>query len=210
MPRKTVGLRVKRGLDVAVALGGLIGLSPVLTGIALAELAYHGWPPLFVQPRPGLNGAVFHILKFRTMTDARDDYGALLPDRERMTSFGSFLRASSLDELPELINVLRGEMSLVGPRPLLVSYLDRYNAEQRRRHDMPPGITGLAQVRGRNALSWEEKFALDVEYVDTWSLGLDLQILVQTLVTVLRREGIAAEGSATMPVFQGSAQVATA
>lgn len=204
MPEKTAALRAKRALDVLVAGGGLVALAPLLGGLAVLELAFHGWPPHFSQRRPGLHGRVFTMFKLRTMTNERGANGALLPDADRLTAFGRFLRASSLDELPELWNVLRGDMSLVGPRPLLVEYLGRYTREQMRRHDMPPGITGLAQVNGRNALSWEEKFALDVEYVDRWSLGLDLRILAQTARAVLRREGISAEGAATMPVFVGS------
>lgn len=210
MPEKTLPLRAKRLFDVLVSAGALLGLSPALVALLALELVFHGWPPLFVQRRPGIRGRVFEIMKLRTMTSARDANGRLLPDRERMTELGQWLRSTSLDELPELVNVLRGDMSLVGPRPLLVEYLDRYTPEQRRRHEMPPGMTGLAQVRGRNALSWERKFALDLEYVDTWSLALDLRILADTVGMVLRREGISAEGSATMPVFTGSAKVGQA
>ncbi|MGE0792223.1 MAG: sugar transferase [Sandaracinaceae bacterium] len=205
MPAKTVALRAKRVLDVCVAGSGVVVLSPLLAGLAALELLYHGWPPLFVQSRPGLHGRVFDVVKFRTMTNERDDVGELLPDDERLTPFGKVLRSTSLDELPELLNVIRGEMSLVGPRPLLVEYLDRYSSAQLRRHEMPPGITGLAQINGRNSLGWEEKFVLDVEYVDSWSLRLDFQILAATVGMVVRREGISAADSVTMPVFQGSA-----
>ena len=162
---------------------------------------------LFRQTRPGLHGQPFEMVKFRTMTDARDADGHLLPDAERLTSFGRFLRGASLDELPELWNVLRGEMSLVGPRPLLMRYLGRYTPEQARRHAVRPGITGLAQVSGRNALSWDEKFALDLEYVDRVSFGLDVRILLRTLAKVVRREGISAGQHATMPEFMGNATV---
>lgn len=207
MPRPTPALRAKRAVDILASAGGLVALSPVLGAIGVAQLAYHGWPPLFVQERPGLHGRTFRILKFRTMTDARDAAGQLLPDAERLTPLGRLLRATSLDELPELWNVLVGDMSLVGPRPLLVQYLGRYTREQMRRHDMPPGITGWAQVNGRNALSWDEKFALDLEYVDHWSLALDAKILLTTLRKVLLREGISAQGEATMPEFLGSIRV---
>lgn len=195
---------VKRSFDVAAAGAGLLLGAPLLGLITALELAFHGWPPVFTQERPGLHGRVFRIVKFRTMTNARDERGQLLPDADRLTAFGRVLRASSLDELPELWNVLVGDMSLVGPRPLLVRYLSRYTPEQMRRHEMPPGITGLAQVSGRNALSWEEKFALDVRYVERWSLALDLKILLGTATKVLVREGITAKGEATMPEFMGS------
>lgn len=194
---------IKRLLDVAVAAFGLIGLSPVLAILVAINTAVHGWPPFFVQRRPGLGGRIFPMVKLRTMTDARDADGKLLPDHERLTPFGNLLRRTSLDELPELWNVLRGDMSLVGPRPLLAEYLPRYSERQARRHEMPPGITGWTQVNGRNALSWTEKFELDVWYVDNWSLALDLRILARTLLVVLRREGISAAGEATMPIFTG-------
>ncbi len=190
-------------LDRIAAAASLAVLSPVLLGLGVLVRWRLGSPVLFRQERPGLHGAPFTMLKFRTMTDARDASGGLLPDVERLTGFGRFLRASSLDELPELWNVLRGEMSLVGPRPLLVQYLDRYTPEQARRHDVRPGITGWAQVNGRNALSWDEKFALDVWYVDHASLGLDLKILWLTLRKVFVREGISADQHATMPEFLG-------
>lgn len=198
------GLRLKRALDIGACAGGLAVLSPLLVAIAGLEVAFHGWPPLFFQERPGLGGRPFRIAKFRTMTNERGADGQLLPDAERLTGFGRFLRSTSLDELPELFNVLVGDMSLVGPRPLLMQYLGRYTAEQARRHDMPPGITGWAQVNGRNALRWSEKFALDLHYVDHWSLALDAKILLLTVRQVLIRDGIAAEGEATMPEYMGA------
>ncbi|PWH12191.1 MAG: sugar transferase [Anaerolineae bacterium] len=194
----------KRLFDLFLATLGLVLLSPVLLLIALLVRLYHGSPVLFRQRRPGLKGKPFYIYKFRTMTDARDENGNLLPDSQRLTRLGRFLRASSLDELPELLNVLRGEMSIVGPRPLLMQYLDRYTPEQARRHDVLPGITGWAQVNGRNAISWEEKFRLDVWYVDHWSLWLDLKIILLTLWKVLKREGISQPGHATAEEFLGS------
>lgn len=191
-------------LDRTAAAVGLVVLAPVLGVVAGLVRAKLGSPVLFSQTRPGLHGRPFTMHKFRTMTDARGPDGALLPDAERLTDFGRFLRASSLDELPELWDVLRGEMSLVGPRPLLMQYLDRYTPEQARRHEVRPGITGLAQVSGRNALSWDDKFALDVAYVERASLRLDLWILWQTVARVFRREGISAAGQATMPEFMGA------
>lgn len=196
--------RSKRGLDLCLAVPGLILLSPLLLILALLVRIFLGAPVLFRQTRPGYLGKPFTLLKFRTMNEARDEQGNLLPDEQRLTRLGRFLRATSLDELPELINVVRGEMSLVGPRPLLMQYLERYTEEQARRHHVLPGITGWAQIHGRNALSWEEKFQLDVWYVDHWSLGLDLKILLQTVWKVLRREGISQEGYATAPEFLGS------
>jgi lipopolysaccharide/colanic/teichoic acid biosynthesis glycosyltransferase len=163
-----------------------------------------GTPVLFRHVRPGRDGRVFTLVKFRTMTDARDDRGDLLPDHVRLTAWGRLLRACSLDELPELWNVLRGEMSLVGPRPLLVEYLDRYTAEQSRRHEVAPGITGLAQVNGRNALGWDQRFVLDVRYVDTCSFGLDIRILLKTISNVVARRGITQPGHATAQEFMGS------
>ncbi|HYZ26483.1 MAG TPA: sugar transferase [Geminicoccaceae bacterium] len=191
----------KRTIDVLGAAIGMVALAPILLPIALLVWRSLGAPVLFRQVRPGLHGRPFELLKFRTMTDARDATGALRPDAERLTGFGKWLRGTSLDELPELINVLRGDMSLVGPRPLLVEYLDHYSAEQARRHDVRPGITGWAAVNGRNATSWERRLALDVWYVDHWSLWLDLKILFMTVAKVLKREGISAEGHATMPRF---------
>lgn len=193
----------KRLLDIAASLLALVLLSPILTVTALFVRIKLGSPVLFRQQRPGLHGKPFTLLKFRTMNDARDPDGNLLPDEQRLTPFGQFLRRTSLDELPELFNVLRGEMSLVGPRPLLMQYLERYTSEQMRRHEVKPGITGWAQVNGRNALSWEEKFALDVWYVDHLSFWLDLKIILLTIWKVLRREGISQDGFATMPEFMG-------
>lgn len=199
--------RGKRLFDLVLTIPALAFLSPVLTIIALLVRVRLGSPVLFRQQRPGLHGRPFTLLKFRTMTDARDANGDLLPDEQRLPPFGQFLRRTSLDELPELINVLRGDMSLVGPRPLLMQYLDRYTPDQMRRHEVRPGITGWAQINGRNALSWEEKFALDVWYVDHLSLWLDLKITLLTMWKVLRREGISQEGFATMPEFMGTESV---
>jgi lipopolysaccharide/colanic/teichoic acid biosynthesis glycosyltransferase len=195
---------LKRLVDILLSCIGIILFSPGIIIVAWQIRRKLGPPVLFRQVRPGLQGQSFEIVKFRTMKDAIDPNGHPLPDRARLTSFGSFLRATSLDELPELWNVLKGDMSLVGPRPLLMEYLPLYTSEQRRRHEVKPGITGWAQVNGRNALSWEEKFKLDVWYVDNWSLTLDLKILVMTLKKVLLRDGISAEGEATMPRFTGS------
>jgi len=197
---------MKRLLDFACAAAGLVALSPVFLVVAALVRWRMGSPVLFSQIRPGLRGAPFRMYKFRTMLDARDGAGNLLPDSERLTDLGKFLRATSLDELPELWNVLQGEMSLVGPRPLLVEYLPLYSSQQARRHEVRPGLTGWAQVNGRNAISWEEKFDLDVWYVDNRSLALDLEILWLTLRKVFVREGISAAGEATMPRFTGSAQ----
>ena len=191
-------------MDIITSLCGLIFLSPVLLVLALLVGRKLGSPVLFRQQRPGLNGKIFTMYKFRTMTDKRDGEGNLLPDEDRLPSFGKFLRSTSLDELPELINVLKGDMSLVGPRPLLVQYLPRYSAFQARRHEVRPGITGWAQVNGRNALSWEEKFALDVWYVDNASFNLDLKILWMTVLKIIKREGISQEGQATMSQFLGT------
>jgi sugar transferase EpsL len=195
---------VKRLLDVVGAAVALVLASPLLAAISIAIFVTMGPPVLFGQERPGLGGKPFRLYKFRTMRDARDGDGRLLPDHDRITRLGRFLRHTSLDELPELVNVLRGEMSLVGPRPLLMSYLDRYSAEQARRHDVRPGLTGLAQVAGRNELTWEERFRHDVWYVDHASAWLDLKILVKTALIVLRREGISHPAHATMPEFNGS------
>lgn len=196
--------RVKRAFDLVVATTAVVILSPVLAVVALLVRSRIGSPVLFRQQRPGLEGRPFEILKFRTMTNERGADGELLPDEQRLPPFGTWLRSTSLDELPELINVIRGEMSLVGPRPLIMRYLARYNAAQARRNLARPGITGLAQVRGRNALSWEDRFAMDTEYVDEWSFWLDLRILAWTVGTVLRRDGISAEGHATAPEFMGT------
>jgi lipopolysaccharide/colanic/teichoic acid biosynthesis glycosyltransferase len=191
-------------MDLILTVVGLVILSPVLLVIAMMVRLAHGSPVLFSQVRPGYFARSFKIYKFRTMTDERDAQGNLLPDAKRLTRLGRFLRASSLDELPELFNVLRGEMSLVGPRPLLMQYLTRYTPEQARRHATLPGITGWAQVNGRNALTWEDKFRLDVWYVENWSFWLDIKILGMTIVKVLKREGISQPGHATAEEFMGS------
>lgn len=194
---------MKRLADFMIAGCGIVLLSPLIGLLSLLVRVFLGSPVLFRQTRPGLSGESFELVKFRTMTDRYDQNGDLLPDVERLTSFGTFLRSTSLDELPELWNVVRAEMSLVGPRPLLVEYLPLYSPVQARRHEVRPGVTGLAQVRGRNELSWEEKFKLDVWYVDHRSFRLDCAILFWTVRSVLHREGIAAEGNVTMPPFTG-------
>lgn len=203
MSRRTPYSFAKRLLDVSIALLMLTVTLPLLAVLAVLVLVQFGGPILFRQRRPGLHGKPFILLKFRTMTDAREARGQHLPDAERLTPFGKFLRATSLDELPELFNVLKGEMSLVGPRPLLMQYLERYTSEQARRHEVLPGITGWAQVNGRNALTWEQKFALDVWYVDHRSFWLDVKILALTLWKALRREGISQPGQATAQEFTG-------
>lgn len=194
-------MSTKRIVDVVVAAVALLVLSPLLVVLAVLVRRRLGSPVLFRQCRPGLHGEPFELLKLRTMTDDRHPDGDLLPDGQRLTSFGRWLRSTSLDELPELINVLRGEMSLVGPRPLLTSYLDHYTPRQARRHEVRPGITGWAQVNGRNATDWDTRLELDVWYVENRSLWLDVRILARTLLTVLRREGISSDGHATMPRF---------
>ena len=194
----------KRLLDCLLSAAGLLLLSPVLLAAAIAVRAKLGSPVLFCHRRAGKDGRTFVMYKFRTMTDARDADGKPLPDEERMTSTGTFLRRFSLDELPQLLNVLKGDMSLVGPRPLLPEYVPLYSPEQRRRLDVLPGITGWAQVNGRNALSWEQKFALDTWYVDNRSLGLDLRILFRTAASVLSGRGVSQDGCATMPRFEGT------
>lgn len=194
---------IKRLFDVLVSATLLLLLAPVLLVTALLVRRWLGAPVLFTQVRPGLYCQPFKMVKFRTMTDARDAAGNLLPDAERLTRFGRFLRSTSLDELPELFNVLKGEMSLVGPRPLLMEYLPLYSETQRRRHEVRPGITGWAQVNGRNAVGWDERFRLDVWYVDHRSQWLDLRILWMTVKKVLVREGISAQGEATMAKFTG-------
>jgi len=196
----------KRIFDLVLTIPGIILISPGIAILAILVRVKLGRPILFRQQRPGYKGQLFTLNKFRSMTDQRGPDGSLLPDAERLTSFGRFLRSSSLDELPELINVLSGEMSLVGPRPLLVAYLDRYSPDQARRHDVLPGITGWAQVNGRNAITWEDKFELDVWYVDNRSLWLDIKILALTLFKVFKREGINQPGSATAEEFRGSNQ----
>jgi lipopolysaccharide/colanic/teichoic acid biosynthesis glycosyltransferase len=196
---------MKRLFDLLVVSLAFVLLAPLLLGLALLVRGGLGGPVLYLSRRPGRDGRIFTLYKFRTMTEARQADGRLRPDAERLTPFGAWLRTTSLDELPELWNVLRGDMSLVGPRPLLVEYLPRYTSEQARRHEVRPGITGWAQVNGRNAISWERKFELDVWYVDHRSLVLDLRILCLTLAKVFQREGINAPGSATMPEFTGMA-----
>ena len=194
---------MKRLFDFSTALIGLMVISPLLLGLALLVRIKLGSPVLFYQQRPGLLGRSFMIYKFRTMTDEKDVDGNLLPDGRRLTAFGKYLRSSSLDELPELINVVKGDLSLVGPRPLLMEYVPLYSLEQARRHEVRPGITGWAQVNGRNAISWEEKFRLDVWYVDNQSFWIDLLILWRTFSKVFKREGISQEGQATMEAFKG-------
>jgi lipopolysaccharide/colanic/teichoic acid biosynthesis glycosyltransferase len=194
----------KRIFDLLITLIGGLLISPLILLIALLVRVFLGRPVLFRHTRPGYRGLPFTLYKFRTMREAQDAAGRPLPDAERLTGFGRFLRATSLDELPELYNVLRGEMSLVGPRPLLMQYLDRYTPQQFRRHLTLPGMTGWAQVNGRNNVSWEDKFALDVWYVDHWTLWLDIKILLMTPLKVLRREGISQPGNATAVEFQGS------
>jgi sugar transferase EpsL len=198
--------KTKRLLDLLLTLFGLVFISPILLIIAILVRWRLGNPVLFKQTRPGYKGQLFAVYKFRTMTDTRDEFGKLLPDEQRLSKLGQFLRSFSLDELPELFNVLRGEMSLVGPRPLLVQYLERYSAEQARRHDVLPGMTGWAQINGRNALTWEDKFGFDVWYVDHWSFGFDLKILGITLWKALTREGISQPGYATAEEFFGSGE----
>lgn len=197
-------LSVKRTFDRLAAAGGLVVTSPLTVTAVLAIRASMGTPVFFAQERPGRGGRPFRVLKFRTMSDARDARGELLPDGARLTRIGRIMRSLSIDELPQLWNVLRGDMSLVGPRPLLMRYVSRYSAHQARRHEVLPGITGWAQVNGRNALSWEQKFDLDVWYVDHWSPWLDAKILALTFLKVLRRDGISGEGQATMSEFMGS------
>ena len=197
---------IKRILDFVLSLMAIIILLPVFIIIAVLVRIKLGSPVLFVQERPGKDEKVFKMYKFRTMTDKRDKDGNLLPDAARMTSFGRILRSASLDELPELWNILKGDMSIVGPRPLLVEYLPRYNTYQRQRHDVRPGLSGLAQINGRNGITWEEKFALDVEYVQTISFLLDLKIVFLTFYRVVKREGINAEGETTMNAFLGSGE----
>jgi lipopolysaccharide/colanic/teichoic acid biosynthesis glycosyltransferase len=204
MKQAGAALFFKRALDVSVAAATLVATAPVMLAAAAAIRVSMGSPVVFSQARPGRGGVPFKIYKFRTMRDAVDARGHPLPDAERLTPLGKALRATSIDELPQLWNVLRGDVSLVGPRPLLMQYLPRYDKEQARRHDVLPGITGWAQINGRNAISWEEKFRLDVWYVDHWSPLLDLKILALTGLRVLRREGISQAGHVTMTEFMGS------
>ena len=194
----------KRLFDLTFALLALATLSPVILLIAILVRIFIGTPILFVQKRPGYRGIPFHIYKFRTMIDRVGTQGEILPDAERLTRLGRILRVLSLDELPELVNILRGEMSFVGPRPLLMEYLPRYSPEQARRHDVMPGLTGWAQINGRNAISWEDKFKYDVWYVDHWSFWLDIKIILLTAWKVIAREGISQAGHATAEVFMGS------
>ena len=203
------GRFIKRVLDILLVVPGILLISPLLGVLALLVRLTLGRPVFFRQQRTGLYGKPFILLKFRTMTDEKDSKGRLLPDGERLRGIGRFLRRRSLDELPTLINVIKGEMSLVGPRPLITDYLNRYSAEQMRRHLVKPGITGWNQINGRNALSWEEKFAQDVWYVDNRSLWLDLRILSRTIGKVLRGHGVSAPGSATMPEFMGTQRSVT-
>jgi lipopolysaccharide/colanic/teichoic acid biosynthesis glycosyltransferase len=197
---------MKRIFDIIISGSAFIALAPLMWSIVVLIRLTQGRRVFFRQRRPGKGGQAFYIVKFCTMTNDCDTCGFLLPDAQRLTRIGTFLRCTSLDELPELWNVLKGDMSIVGPRPLLMQYLDRYTPEQARRHEVKPGITGWAQVNGRNAISWEEKFRLDVWYVDNWSLALDLRIILMTVLKVVRREGIAAKGEATMPEFIGHAK----
>ena len=197
-------MMIKRFTDIVITAAALLIASPVLLLVAIAVRVNLGSPVLFRQQRPGLHKRAFTMVKFRTMRDAIGRDGRPLPDVDRLTPFGTLLRSTSLDELPELWNVLRGDMSLVGPRPLLMEYLDRYTPEQKRRHEVRPGVTGWAQVNGRNALSWDERFRHDVWYVEHQSLTLDLQILMRTLTMVLRRTGVSAKGEATMSAFKGN------
>lgn len=194
----------KRPMDFILSLLAIIVLSPVLLVVAILVRTKLGSPVIFKQKRPGLNEKIFTLYKFRTMTDERDKFGELLPDSVRLTKFGKFLRSTSLDELPELFNILKGEMSVVGPRPLLVEYLPLYNEHQKRRHDVRPGLSGWAQVNGRNAISWEDKFHLDVEYVNNVSFLLDWKIILLTIKKVFVREGINSDASVTMEPFKGS------
>jgi lipopolysaccharide/colanic/teichoic acid biosynthesis glycosyltransferase len=200
-------LKLKRVMDVAGAILGLVLFAPVMLFAAILIRWRMGSPVLFVQERPGLHGRIFRMIKFRTMNNAMGATGELLPDKVRLTRLGGWMRRLSIDELPQLVNVLHGEMSLVGPRPLLVEYLPLYSQEQARRHDMRPGITGWAQINGRNAIAWGDKFTEDLWYIDNWSLQLDVWILLLTLGRVFRRKGISAESHVTMPKFEGTTPV---
>lgn len=198
------GKYVKRMMDIILSLAGIILLSPVLLVLWILVRVKLGSPALFTQQRPGKNEKIFKLYKFRSMTDERDGEGNLLPDEDRLTSFGKKLRSTSLDELPELFNILKGDMSVIGPRPLLIKYLPLYNEVQKHRHDVRPGLTGLAQINGRNAITWEKKFAYDVEYVNNLSFKLDARILWGTVRAVVKREGISSENDATMEAFTGT------
>ncbi|WP_294847860.1 sugar transferase [uncultured Eubacterium sp.] len=198
---------IKRILDIISSLLAIIILSPLLAVTAVLVKTKLGSPVLFKQERPGKDEKIFTLMKFRTMTDERDENGELLPDEVRLTKFGKFLRSTSIDELPELFNILKGDMSVIGPRPLLVKYLPRYNEHQHRRHEVRPGLSGWAQVNGRNSISWEEKFDLDVEYVDNYSLSKDINILFMTVMSVIKRDGINSDNDVTMEEFMGSFNV---
>ena len=193
----------KRVFDFILSLMAILLLSPIILILIIAGIINMGGNPFFTQERPGKDGKIFKLVKFKSMNNRRDENGELLPDELRLTAYGKFIRNTSLDELPELINILKGDMAIVGPRPLLVRYLTRYNATQARRHEVRPGLTGLAQVNGRNAISWEEKFRYDVEYVDNLSLMLDIKIILMTVLKVVKRDGISSENSATMEEFMG-------
>lgn len=195
---------IKRLFDIVISLIAIIVLSPILLIVAVLVKTKLGSPVIFRQQRPGLNENVFEMMKFRSMTDEKDEDGNLLPDDVRLTSFGKALRATSLDELPELFNILKGDMSIIGPRPLLVSYLPLYNNEQRKRHLVRPGLTGYAQVNGRNAQDWEQRFKYDVEYIENINLFFDIKILFKTFITVLKRDGVSDEGTATKEPFKGN------
>ncbi|MGU9332074.1 sugar transferase [Clostridium perfringens] len=201
---KNIQYFIKRIFDIIASLGGLIVFSPIIIVVAILVRVNLGSPILFTQDRVGKDNKIFKMMKFRTMKDGVDKYGKLLPDSERLTNFGKILRSTSLDELPELINILKGDMSLIGPRPLLVEYLSLYSEEQKKRHDVLPGLTGWAQINGRNAISWGEKFKLDVYYVDNWSIGLDIKIFFLTFYKLLKRDGINQEGQATAEFFDGN------
>ena len=200
---------LKRFFDIVLSFFALVLLSPLLAVLAVLVRTKLGSPVLFTQDRPGKDGKIFRLYKFRTMTDERDEHGELLPDDVRLTRFGQMLRSTSLDELPEFFNILRGDMSFIGPRPLLVSYLPLYNEKQRHRHDVRPGLTGLAQCSGRNLLSWEDRFDLDVEYVQKLSFSMDISIIFRTVRGILKKEGISSETSVTMEPFRGSAEQTT-
>lgn len=195
---------IKRFFDIFSSFLALVVLSPLLLILTVVGSFVMKGNPFFTQQRPGKNEKIFKLIKFRTMTNAKDKDGNLLPDADRLTKYGEFLRNTSLDELPELINILKGDMSVIGPRPLLVEYIPRYNAHQHRRHEVRPGLSGWAQVNGRNTVSWEDKFDMDVEYVDNYNLVMDIKILFMTVFNVLKREGISSDTSATMEVFMGT------
>jgi len=197
---------IKRLFDIISSMAGLILISPLLAILAVLVRIKLGSPVLFCQQRPGLGGKAFVIYKFRTMTDQREASGNLLPDKQRLPAFGRFLRSTSFDELPELLNVLKGDMSIVGPRPLMMKYLDRYSPQQARRHEVKPGITGWAQINGRNTISWEDKFKLDVWYVDNRTFWLDMKIILKSIWMVIAKEGITQQGRATMDEFMGTPQ----